>query len=347
MSSSISVEAWQWVTADNTHVIGAAAVGVAVVTLVAYSTGRVRRHIAAARARREAGGAEGMDPFTVYVTLMATALSVNGMWHVFTETIPLPGVVRVIASSVLESTGFAFMRNARTRILAKKPATRDIAAVWAIALLSGSLSAVASHSALEAVIRFVLPSLAVRLCHSWMLPEHDEITLTQHEKGKRAWRFVKARRRLDRAGNPLTRRLARALVNLETDRLTKRSLMSGDAAAVLAAAERAATIEALSGLGANVRPATPKTTKTDASDATDADVSDVVKTTASKTSSSRTRRAPVKPAGVRSDGAATQAAVADLLSANPEMSTKDMAAVLELSPRQVQRHVATLTAASA
>lgn len=341
MSPSITAVAWQWVTADTTHAVIAAAAGLAAAGLLTFGVGRVRRQVAAARARRVEGAPDGMDPFTVYVTLMATALSVNGMWHVFTETIPLPGVVRVIASSVLESTGFAFMRNARARIIAKKPATRDIAAVWGIAVLSGSLSSAASHSPLEAVIRFVLPSLAVRLCHSWMLPEHDEITLTQHEKGKRAWRFVKARRRLDRAGNRLTRRVARVLVNVETDRLTKRSLMSGDAAAVLAAAERAATVEALSGLGMSAGPVASATSA-------GADVDDAANVSAArKASSARTRRTTSKPAGVRSDGATTQAAVADLMSEHPEMSTADMAAELNMSARQIQRHVATLTTAAA
>lgn len=215
----------------------------------------VRRHRAAAAARRaamlDAGESpdEGLEVYTVYVTAMAMFLSVNGMWHVFTETMHLPWIVRLVACTVLESAGLAFMKLARKDILANKAATRHVAIVWAIALLSGALSAGASKSILEGVIRVSLPLLAVQLCHSWMLPVPTEITLTQHELGKRAWRYVRATRRLDRSGNPVTRYVARKRLNFESDLLTKRSLMTGDATAVLGAAERIAIGEALAGLG--------------------------------------------------------------------------------------------------
>lgn len=53
---------------------------------------------------------------------------------------------------------------------------------------------------------------------------------------------------------------------------------------------------------------------------------------------------PAKPSGVRSDGAVTKAAVAELMSANPQMSTGDMATALNISDRTVRRHVASITA---
>jgi hypothetical protein len=243
-----------WAAASVPHaVLAAAGLGVAAgLGLVAARAVRRARTEAAARRKAaiEAGEtpAESMDPFTVYVTLMAMFLSINGMWHVFTETMHLPWVVRLVACTVLESSGLAFMRLARKDILRKRPATRHVAIVWAIAVLSGGLSASASHSFLEAAIRLFLPALAVQLCHSWMLPLPTEVTLTQHEKGKRAWRYVRATRRLDRAGNVVTIWFAAKRLNMESDRLTRRSLMTGDATAVLAAAERIAITEALAGL---------------------------------------------------------------------------------------------------
>jgi hypothetical protein len=247
-----------WAVRSGPHaVIAGGVLAAAVVAAVLF--GRVaRRRLAAVKARRAAAAEaavrgenadEGLDPFTVYVTLMATFLSVNGMWHVFTEVMHLPWVVRLVASTVLESSGFAFMRAARRDIHAKRPATRHVAIVWAIAVLAGGLSAGASHSVLEGVIRVVLPLLAVQLCHSWMLPVPTRVTLTQHEMGKRAWRYVRAHRRLERADSRIGQWFARKLLNLESDRLTKRSLMTGDSSSVLSAAERIATGEALAGLG--------------------------------------------------------------------------------------------------
>lgn len=58
----------------------------------------------------------------------------------------------------------------------------------------------------------------------------------------------------------------------------------------------------------------------------------------------RAVKRPAKPSGVRSDGAVTKAAVAELMSANPQMSAAEMAKALNLSDRTVRRHVATLTA---
>src|SRR5580693_4095888 len=55
------------------------------------------RRRAAETAARETGQSpdEGLDFYTVYVTAMAMLLSVNGMWHVFTETMHLPWIVRL------------------------------------------------------------------------------------------------------------------------------------------------------------------------------------------------------------------------------------------------------------
>jgi hypothetical protein len=244
-----------WAAESVPHAVLAAVglgVAAAAVLLVARSVRRARNRAAELRKEAIAAGetpAESMDPFTVYVTLMAMFLSIDGMWHVFGETMHLPWIVRLVACTVLESSGLAFMRLARKDILSNRAATRHVSIVWAIAALSGGLSASASRSVLEAVIRLALPPLSVQLCHSWMLPLPTAITLTQHEKGKRAWRYVKATRRLDRADNILTIWIAHKRLNLESDRLTKRSLMTGDATAVLAAAERIAITEALGGLG--------------------------------------------------------------------------------------------------
>ena len=253
-----------WATTSWPHaaIATGALTVVSLAGLVLVRTLRRRMKAQAARRRAAASAAqgsgqspdEGLDFYTVYVTAMAMLLSVNGMWHVFTETMHLPWIVRLVACTVLESAGLAFMRLARTDIQAKRPATRHVAIVWAIALLSGCLSAGASRSVLECVIRIVLPLLAVQLCHSWMLPLPTEVTLTQHELGNRAWRYVKATRRLQRAANPATRWAALKLLNTESDRLTKRSLMTGDATSVLRAAEQMATAEAFAGLGIHPDP---------------------------------------------------------------------------------------------
>jgi hypothetical protein len=247
--------AFNWAVGSWPHAGIAGGVLAALALAGSLAARSVRRHRAAAAARKAAAAAagespdEGLDVYTVYVTAMAMALSVNGMWHVFTETMHLPWIVRLVACSVLESAGLAFMRLARKDILAKRPATRHVVIVWGIALLSGGLSAGASKSLLEGVIRVSLPLLAVQLCHAWMLPLPTEVTLTQHELGKRAWRYVKATRRLERSGNALTRYVAQKRLHLESDMLTKRSLMTGDATRVLGAAERIAITEALTGLG--------------------------------------------------------------------------------------------------
>lgn len=215
-----------------------------------------RRTMAAAERLRSAMAGdetnEPMDPYIAFVTLMATLLSVSGMWRVFGETMHLPNLVRGISCSVLEASGFAFMRLARKDIQMKRPATQHTVIVWVIATLSGALSAGASKSFLEVVIRFCMPLLAVKLCHSWMLPIPAEITLNQLQKGKRAWRYIKAQRRVERANTGVTKYVAGKLLDLESDRLAKRALMIGDASSVLAASERASIGEALRALG--VRP---------------------------------------------------------------------------------------------
>jgi hypothetical protein len=246
---------FDWAVGSWAHagIVGGVLAAAAAAVALAVRTVRHSRATAAGRraAALDAGESpdEGLDVYTVYVTAMAMALSINGMWHVFTETMHLPWIVRLVACSVLESAGLAFMRLARKDILAKRPATRHVVIVWGIALLSGGLSAGASKSLLEGVIRVSLPLLAVQLCHAWMLPLPTEVTLTQHELGKRAWRYVKATRRLDRSGNRVTRYIATKRLHLESDLLTKRSLMTGDATSVLRAAEQMATNEAFAGLG--------------------------------------------------------------------------------------------------
>lgn len=192
---------------------------------------------------------EPLDPFTAFVTLMATFLSVNGMWHVFGEAMHLPGPARLVSCSVLEASGFAFMRLARRDILNKRPATGNVVTVWVIAVLSGTLSSGASQSPLEVVIRFAFPLLAVHLCHSWMLPIPTEITLDKLQKGKRAWRYIKANRRVARSNNKLTRWGNQKLLDMEADRLAKRALLAGDdTSEVLREAERASVVEALTAL---------------------------------------------------------------------------------------------------
>lgn len=205
--------------------------------------------------RKIATSDEPMDPFTIIVTVMATALSIDGMWAVF-GNLHLVTPARIVSCGVLEASGFAFMRLARNDIKAGRPATAHTVIVWALAILSGLLSAAASKSAIETIVRLVFPSLAVQLCHSWFLPIPTEVTLTQRQKGKRAWRYVKATRRVARARTPLSRWAAGQLLALESDRLTKRSLMTGDPSAVLDAAEQAATAEALAALG--ITPSAPE-----------------------------------------------------------------------------------------
>lgn len=213
-------------------------------------------HITRNAARRTlAASDEPMDPFTIIITVMATGLSIDGMWAVF-GSLHLVTPARIVSCGVLEASGFAFMRLARKDIKAGRPATAHTIIVWALAILSGLLSAAASKSAIETIVRLVFPSLAVQLCHSWFLPIPTEVTLTQRQKGKRAWRYVKANRRLARARTPISRWAAGQLLALESDRLTKRSLMTGDPSAVLDAAERAATTEALAALG--ITPSAPR-----------------------------------------------------------------------------------------
>jgi hypothetical protein len=85
--------------------------------------------------------------------------------------------------------------------------------------------------------------------------------------------------------------------------------------------------------------AVPDVTGTEASETTEATARPVRKRPAGKRAA--------KPSGVRSDGAVTKAAVADLMSANPQMSTTDMAEALNLSDRTVRRHVAALGTSAA
>lgn len=243
----------QWCIASGSHLAAATAVVVVAVAAAIRAYRPARARLNTAKARRRGNSTESatrLDPFTVYVALMAAALSINGMWLVFSKVMPLPGVVRVPACTVLESAGWANMRTARREILAQRRATRHIVTVWACALVSGSLSAGASTSILEAIIRLILPPLAVQLCHTWMLPRQSQVTLTQHEQGRVAWRYIKARRRTERAGNRLTRWIGAQLFELQNSRLTKRAVLSGDTSRVLAAAQQNALHEALTGLGA-------------------------------------------------------------------------------------------------
>jgi len=204
---------------------------------------------------RAADDGEPIDPFTAAVTILATALSVDGMWIVFGD-LHLVTPARIVSCGVLEASGFAFMRLARKDILAGRPATAHTVIVWAIAILSGCLSAGASSNPIETVVRLFFPLLAVQLLHSWFLPIPSEITLTQRQKGKRAWRYVKANRRVQRAKNPASRWIAGQILALESDRLGKRACMTGDATTVLDAAEQAIMAEALAALG--VAPTAPE-----------------------------------------------------------------------------------------
>lgn len=240
-----------WIsTAPRWEPAAAALVALAVAWLTARAVGRLVRS-----AMHGLQDEDRIDPFTGGVTLLATGLSVDGMWRVFGRTMHLPTVARVVSCAVLELLCFAFMRLARKDILALRSAKAHTLTVWAVATLSACLSAASSSSPLEVVIRFAFPLLAVHLLHSWFLPVPSEITLSQLQKGKRAWRFVRATRRVERAGNRASRWAAGRLLDVESDRLTKRSLMTGDASAVLAASERIAVGEALAGLGIRPEPA--------------------------------------------------------------------------------------------
>lgn len=229
--------------AQKTALAAAAAITLGLAWILLRNLGRLMR-----TKMHGLDGDEPMDPFIAVVTIMATGLSVDGMWTVF-GNLHLVTPARVVSCGVLEASGFAFMRLARKDIKAGRPATGHTVIVWAIAILSGALSAGASSNAIETIVRLFFPSLAVQLCHSWFLPIPSEMTLTQRQKGKRAWRYVKANRRVQRAKNPITKWTAGTLLALESDRLAKRSLMTGDATAVLAASEKIATAEALAALG--------------------------------------------------------------------------------------------------
>lgn len=233
-----------WITTAPPWEIAALA-GAQMATLIAAAMllRRLGRTIRALRAADD----EPIDPFTAAVTILATALSVDGMWTVFGH-LHLVTPARVVSCGVLEASGFAFMRLARNDIKAGRPATTHTVIVWAIAILSGSLSAGASGNPIEMTVRLIFPSLAVQLLHSWFLPIPSEMTLTQRQKGKRVWRLVKARRRADRAKTKPTRWIAGQLLALEDDRLAKRGLMTGDATDILEAAEQNAKAEARAAL---------------------------------------------------------------------------------------------------
>lgn len=242
----------RWITTAPPWEVAALA-GAQVATIIAavILLRRLGREI---RARRTAGS-EPIDPFTAAVTILATALSIDGMWVVFGD-LHLVTPARIVSCGVLEASGFAFMRLARQDILAGRPATAHTVIVWSIAILSGCLSAGASSNAIETIVRLFFPALAVQLLHSWFLPIPSEMTLTQRQKGRRAWRYVKARRRLDRARTKPAKWIASQLLAMEDDRLTKRGLMTGDATEILEAAEKIAKNEALAALG--VAPGAPE-----------------------------------------------------------------------------------------
>lgn len=241
-STFATITAWIGNTGTGQKTALAAA---AAATLIA--AWMILRHLGRTVKAKMRDGDEPMDPFIAAVTILATALSIDGMWTVF-GNLHLVTPARVVSCGVLEASGFAFMRLARKDIKAGRPATGHTVIVWAIAILSGALSAGASSNAIETIVRLFFPSLAVQLCHSWFLPIPSEMTLTQRQKGKRAWRYVKAQRRLDRAKTTPTRWIAGQLLALESDRLAKRSLMTGDASDVLEAAEKNAKAEALAAL---------------------------------------------------------------------------------------------------
>lgn len=249
-STSSFATAAHWIAAaqpwQKAALAAAAAIATGIIWALLRSLGRLTR--TKMHGLRDVD--DPMDPFIAAVAVMATALSVDGMWKVF-GALHLVTAARFISCGVLEASGFAFMRLARKDIQATpaRPATKHVVIVWCIAILSGTLSAGASGNALEAAVRLAFPSLAVQLCHSWMLPVEAEITLTQRQKGRRAWRFVKANRRVQRARTRPSKWIAGQLLALESDRLAKRSLMTGDATAVLAASEKIATAEALAALG--------------------------------------------------------------------------------------------------
>ena len=145
----------------------------------------------AARLVREAvrahkASTEGM--LTLAVAGLATAVAVTGMFHFFGVELHDSGAERALFCGVLELAAFAEAVRAKRNMAEHGSAGIDGAAMWALAALSGVLSAWAAGSLAAAAFRFSMPLVA-----AWLW--HRGLALARRRAGGRsiAWRITPER----------------------------------------------------------------------------------------------------------------------------------------------------------
>lgn len=197
---------------------------------------------------------------TKTIAAMATVLSLDGMFTVFSAALHFPWIATVAACGTIDFAGYEFANQTREERLADRPGTWQLFATWTTVLASSSLSATAAlvvkhqntktityYPTLEAVVRFIIPIIAMLMILSWMLPKVVEVSLTKRQEARWAWAFHRTQLFEQRASWFLTKWIGKHAHRWARDRIAHRSLQQGNVSVVYKRAERQALATMLTG----------------------------------------------------------------------------------------------------
>jgi len=147
-------------------IIATATVALAVLITAAALTARLVRRI-----RRPAE-----DMLTLGVAALATGVSAQGMWRFFEDKLGIDGPLRIMLFAFIELAVAASAIRARRNMRDTGSAGIDGIAVWALAGLTATLSAMDARSTAEALFRLAAPLVAAWLWERGMAVERRRIT---------------------------------------------------------------------------------------------------------------------------------------------------------------------------
>jgi hypothetical protein len=145
--------------------VPAAAAAAAVLAALWLAVRAARKAAQSARGAARGRRASAADAFTLAVAGLATALAVTGMYHFFGAELHDGGAERALFCGALELATFAEAVRAKRNMAENATAGVDGAAMWALAALSGVLSAWAAGSLAAAAFRVCMPLVAAWLWH--------------------------------------------------------------------------------------------------------------------------------------------------------------------------------------
>jgi len=165
------------------------------------------------------------DIISVLVTLMALALTAEGMYWVLTTKLsaPLPWWFAIFVCSVLEGLMINFFRLAKTFQARHQRPGPFATAFWVVAAFEGALVAMAATNAVEIFLRLLLPS-GVALLH-WLKLTAET---SDERKGQLVWTPLNLLIRIG-AWKPGEQTLDEADIKRREDKLVKAAYLMKEA----------------------------------------------------------------------------------------------------------------------